>query len=183
MGIVGYGGNIIISTVDGNVNLTGIAVTDSGSDTAQYNVGTFLASGSITATGAGNITINGQGANTSGGSDWGLALVSFNIRTHNGSISLQGTGTADDGIYIGGNVLSTGTAPITLTGTGANGSSDILITSGNTIAPRPTAISPSTPIPLITLRETPSKPAQQVIFQPARHRFHPYRSCGRGGYA
>jgi filamentous hemagglutinin family protein len=137
----GISGNPTISSVDGDIHLTGIVNSPVGS-TGIANIGINL-QGTVTSTGSGDIAIYGQGPNNGGGSLFGYLNNGTVITSHNGSITIQGTaqsptGSTNIGIcdgntgvcFDGGSVQSTGTAPISITGIGANGASDIYF-SGN----------------------------------------------------
>lgn len=131
-----------ISSVDGNISISGTD-TSSALDTPAngYNLGLNL-NGTVTSTGNGNISITGVGDINNANNNYGILLNGLTVSAHNGSITLNGTGggygTNEAGIgtlnTTGNQILSTGTAPITLIGTGAHGSAGIeFTTAGNVI--------------------------------------------------
>ncbi len=131
-----------ISSVDANIAISGTS-SSSALDTpvSGYNIG-ITAAGSITSTGVGSITITGVGDIDNAPHNYGIDLNGgLTVSAHNGSITLNGTGGgygADEaGIgtlnTTGNQILSTGTAPITLIGSGANGSAGIEFTSAGNV--------------------------------------------------
>jgi hypothetical protein len=98
-----------------------------------FGVGITL-NGTVTSTGTGAISITGVGDNN-GNNQAGIFLDNGTTSAHNGSITMQGSNGSGAG-YAGigtspgttNQILSTGTASITLIGAGTNGASDISLT-------------------------------------------------------
>jgi mucin-19 len=121
-------GNIVI---DGNTGISGQSVTTLG----IWNDGVRIdASGTVSSTGLGSITITGigSGAPVASFSNYGVLLNTSTVTSVNGNISISGTGAnttggADYGVYLLNNptVYTTGSGNITLTGVGGNGNTGI----------------------------------------------------------
>jgi len=107
-----------ISTIDGNIALTGTATGGSASGIALTGAGS-----SLTTTGAGGITLNGTGSPASSGTSNGIDLLSGSaISTGGGSISLTGnaSGTGSSvGINVSTGSVTSTTGTITVSGTSA----------------------------------------------------------------
>ncbi|MFZ5806882.1 MAG: filamentous hemagglutinin N-terminal domain-containing protein [Verrucomicrobiota bacterium] len=134
---IGIGGDTdtLISCTNGNISITGM-----GGAGGTYGAGVYLiAGGKITSVGAGHITIVGTGGNGTNNnygvcvSSDGLGIApdnSVQITSVTGDISISGkgdgNGTADYGvcIYDDASVISTGSAKISITGTGSQNGSD-----------------------------------------------------------
>ena len=128
----GYDGvflnNATLSSADGDILVQGRG----GDTTGDFNHGVVLTGGSViestgTGAGAGTITIIGRGGEA-GRVDRGIELNNSAdlIRSVDGNISLTGTGAGNadfnEGITIfAGTIQSTGSATITLNGTGGDG--------------------------------------------------------------
>jgi len=113
-----------ITSVDGNISLTGQA----GAGSSSNNVGILITSSSITSTGVGvdaaTITLDGTGSGTDGGR--GISANTVTLSSVDGDISLTGSSNASlsgaDGMAFNTlNVTSTGTGSITADGTGGAG--------------------------------------------------------------
>jgi hypothetical protein len=130
-----------ISSVDANIILNGSSNSATPYTLASgFGVG-LTVNGTVTSTGSGAISITGVG-DINGDDQVGIFFDSGTTSAHNGSITISGTSGGYGTVYSGGivfyndnnQILSTGTAPITLTGIGVAGSSDISInTTGNVI--------------------------------------------------
>ena len=128
-----------ITTVDGNVNVTGSVATASG----DQNFGIDLFNGgTVQATGAGTITLEGRGASSPGQYNYGVVISSLGskVKSNQGQIAITGisqaSGLDSTGISLEfqGIVESTGIGNITLNGTSGNGTSGskgILISGAN----------------------------------------------------
>lgn len=115
--------NSQVTSVDGNISITGTSAVDSG---------VVLASGGIvastgTGTNAATITINGSSDSAVAGHAGVIVIqTSSSISSVDGSIDITGAGTNSGGIYVheSGSISSTGTganaAAITLDGDGVN---------------------------------------------------------------
>jgi filamentous hemagglutinin family protein len=124
-----------INSVNGNIDLLGTG----GNGSSSSNAGIVLdTNGAISSTGNATLTLRGIGGSTNTtNSNFGVYLNGGNtsgsttipkITSSTGAISItgqggNGTSTANYGIYLknGGQIASTGSAPITLSGTGGNG--------------------------------------------------------------
>ncbi|MCA9066116.1 MAG: hypothetical protein KDA96_23775, partial [Planctomycetaceae bacterium] len=113
----------ILSSVDGDITLTGSAQTTTGNVNETMGI---MSSMAITSQ-SGSISLNGTAGGGSGTGMVGVALVSgaAAISTTSGSIELNGTGGTGSGDGSSGVVLfapiSTSSGPITITGTGGFG--------------------------------------------------------------
>ncbi|MEB3309851.1 MAG: choice-of-anchor Q domain-containing protein [Snowella sp.] len=123
-----------ITTTSGAINLN---ANKNGTGTGNF-IGIPLSNSSITSQ-TGNITLFGQGGNTSGFGNDGIGTGANTIET-GGNITLTGIGGAGDGssgidLY-GGLINATGTGNINITGTGGTGNTSnegILIYNGGKI--------------------------------------------------
>jgi hypothetical protein len=121
--IVGSG--TVVSSVSGAIHVTGTA----GNGTGDFNVGTEMLGGAqIIASGTASITVSGtggQGTFNNEGVDLGGSgtLVSSAGAIRISGVAGNGTSTANTGIiiYDSGQVTETGSASMTLTGTGGQG--------------------------------------------------------------
>lgn len=116
----------VVETVDaggGDINLTGSGLGGTGTGVAvQATVRTEV---------DGNITIHGTGG--SGDFDRGIQITnsSAHILTEDGDISMVGTSTNDDGVYIAGEVASSGGGAVSVVGQGGSLTGDFgVIVSG-----------------------------------------------------
>ncbi|MDE3046178.1 MAG: filamentous hemagglutinin N-terminal domain-containing protein [Verrucomicrobiota bacterium] len=127
----GYSPGVTISTVYGNIKLTGTGGSNSGSN----NIGIALHSGTIETTGtgaqAGNISLTGTSGSVNTANN--AAIINngpFSISTVDGNITITANsspptcGGSSQGFYIttdaAGNIECTGTGSLTITATGAN---------------------------------------------------------------
>lgn len=135
------GGHVSISNADLTTN-GGSLVIGGGTDpltmaaTGTSAIGIHLVNSNIN-TGAGNISMRGQGENT-GGNNYGVYLVNSTMNTTSGAIDIIGTGgggtTFNYGVYLSGSQAITQTGNITLkgnsNGTGVNNGGVYLYGSG-----------------------------------------------------
>ena len=126
------GGSSVITTATGAISLNGTGGPSSG---AGYGYGIVLdAPSTISSTGvgagAGTITLTGTGA-TVGVQATGIGLYGTTVSSKDGAISMTGVGGAPGGngilFYNTNNILSTGSAPISFTGTQGGGYSDMAL--------------------------------------------------------
>ncbi|HEU5047882.1 MAG TPA: YDG domain-containing protein [Rickettsiales bacterium] len=126
-GIVMHDSGTSITSNSGLISLTGTG----GTVTSGSSIGFLTYSGAAITNTSGGITISGTaGAGSSGGSIIGDWISDTAITSQNGNISISGTGAAGTGTYNNGVLLdagtlikSTGTATISLNGTGGDGTS------------------------------------------------------------
>jgi len=105
--------------------------TGMGKPGSGYNFGIALVEGRVTAAGAGNVTLTGQGGATLGWGNTGILLRGAVVSSENGAVSVtgHGGGTAGakggraDGILIEnkGGISSTGSGRVAVVGTGGTG--------------------------------------------------------------
>jgi len=149
-GVKVSGSGTYISSVKGDISLTGIGGGGDGSG-SNYNYGVIVNdNASISSTGTGTdaatITLNGTGGTDTDNYNNGIVVNNADIASVDGNISLTGTGGGDGnynyGIRVvsGATLSSTGTssnaATITLNGTGSttgvNGAAGVTIRNGTT---------------------------------------------------
>ena len=121
----------IVSNGSGAIQVTGAVSSPTRSGGGNDGV-RLWASGSIQALGSGNITINGTGASSSGGSGRGVVLLNSGavaggfISANGGAVNISGTGGAGTGnsnfgVNVSGissRITNTGSGTITLNGSG-----------------------------------------------------------------
>ena len=114
-----------VQTNGGNISLTG----QGGASTGNSNIGIYLNGGTVTAAGAGTITVNGTGGGTGNSSfNQGLELNNGGALTAvNGNIAITaqgggaGSGANNYGLYVtgaGSTVQTTGSGNVSIAGTG-----------------------------------------------------------------
>jgi filamentous hemagglutinin family protein len=128
-GIQVNGASARITTATGAISLNGTG----GNCTVGFCYGILLdGSSSVTSTGtgvgAGTITLQGQGGPTSGQAT-GIGVYGTTVSSVDGAINMTGTGGAAGGygifLYNNNNIVSTGYAPISLTGIATVGYADL----------------------------------------------------------
>ncbi|HRQ87984.1 MAG TPA: filamentous hemagglutinin N-terminal domain-containing protein, partial [Bacteroidia bacterium] len=132
---INLAGATLRTTGSGNIALTG-----RGRNNGEFNYGILLNGAAVESTGTGTVTLDGTGGNGTN-YNFGVRITGANsaVRSQSGAISItglaQGSGTNNHGISLGnGSVVgSAGTAPITLTATGAAGAADFLADGASTI--------------------------------------------------
>jgi fibronectin-binding autotransporter adhesin len=118
-----------INAGGGSVTIAGAGGTG-GSDNNGVAIGGGAAQ-AVQTVGAGTVTVTGTGGNGGSGANDGVLLYDTRFSTVDGAISITGTGgtagTTNHGMRFGYNtqIVSTGDANITLTGTGNNGGAGI----------------------------------------------------------
>ncbi len=99
---------VVIDAGGANIDIAGVA-----GDTGGYNIGVLINGGQVQTTGAGAISIKGQGGAASGGGD------GFQVGVYiNGSTFFGG------GTYATGTMVSAGTGGLTITGNGGTAATD-----------------------------------------------------------
>lgn len=126
-----------LSTVDGNITVNGTSAA-----TNTFEAGVVVASAAqILSTGAGTITLNGTGSSSGTTGNYGIWMVggTTKISSVSGAIGLNGTGRGSGGgnngmvIQSTSTVASTGSATITLSGSGAGTAAGIVTTVGSNV--------------------------------------------------
>jgi len=129
-----------VTTVDGTVSVQG-----TGRGTGTGSAGVHLGTGTLQATGSGNLIVNGLGAAGGDASD-GVVAPGAKLSVFNGNLAVtgtaSGTGAGSDGIELssggtGAVVEATGSGNVSLNGTttatGANTNRGVAVTSGATV--------------------------------------------------
>ena len=120
-GVLVANDNTIVTTVDGDIQITGDASAAGADDGVVFDFGGATVSSTGTGAGAGTITIMGTGADGDG-----VQLTTNGtpptVTSVDGAIQITGVSGDDDGVELedGSDVTATGTATITIMGT-ANG--------------------------------------------------------------
>ena len=119
----------VVRSVDGDISWTGRGGRGTGGNNAGLLAGDFVLESTGTGANAAKITVHGiGGSGTNGNSGVSLSGDNSVIRSVEGAISLLGdvgldsTEHGNSGIWVSASVLSTGTAPIDITGIGGVGS-------------------------------------------------------------
>lgn len=113
----------VINTVDGNLQMTGIA-----HGSGFKNTGIRIdAAGQLKSTGQGNIILNGAGSSSATHDNHGVLFDGNQVQFANGNVQITGVGggngtdVANAGVVINNNVFSSaGTGSISITGTAGN---------------------------------------------------------------